>query len=128
MRVGGAAQGGGWLVPLGGPAGTGRTPQSRLEQVEPVDPGADTRAGFSAAFATQRHPYVRIEPRDAAEAALRRREQTRPQGAFLTQYLAQETPRDGLSIDHAAEQVGAYRRASRPLVEIRGGANVDIAA
>lgn len=137
MRIGGPGAGASVnkLVPAGtGPTGTGRAEQARREQVEPVDGGSSARAGFAAAFATTRHPYVRVEtaihldgqPVATVEAPLA---PAPPQGPFLAQYIAQErlTGR-GLTLSQSEDGTQAYRRAGRPLVAIRSGATVDTAA
>ena len=137
MRIGGPAAGAGVnrLVP----AGTGRAEQARREQVEPIDGGSSARAGFAAAFATTRHPYVRVEtavhvhdgpapdgrPAGTIDAPL---VPAPPQGPFLAQYIAQERLGRGLTLSQSETGAQAYRRAERPLVAIRSGATVDTAA
>jgi len=123
------------LVPVGtGAAGTGRAEQARREQVEPVDGGSSARAGFAAAFATTRHPYVRVETavhvHDGAPVATvdAPMAPSPPQGPFLAQYIAQERLGRGLTLSQSESGARAYRRAERPLVAIRSGATVDTAA
>jgi hypothetical protein len=132
MRIGGP--GAGASVNKLVPVGTGRTEQARREQVEPVDSGSNARAGFAAAFATTRHPYVRVEtavhvhdgqPVATVEAPLA---PSPPQGPFLAQYIAQERLGRGLTLSQSEDGASAYRRAERPLVAIRSGATVDTAA
>jgi hypothetical protein len=114
------------------PFGTGRTSQFRREDVAPVDQGARAQADIEAAFATTRHPYVRIEPvgmaRSRPTSDRPSGNPTRPQVAFLAQFIAQERLGDGLELDKAADGTRAYRRAETPLVEIRAGATIDVAA
>lgn len=132
MRIGGPGPGASAnrLVPVG----TGRAEQARREQVEPVDGGSNVRAGFAAAFATTRHPYVRVEtavhvhdgrPTATVDAPL---PPALPPGPFLAQYIAQERLERGLTISQSENGASAYRRAERPLVAIRSGTTVDTAA
>lgn len=115
------------------PTGTGRAEQARREQVDPIGRGEHSRAGFAAAFATTRHPYVRVEtaihldgrPAATVEAPLA---PSPPQGPFLAQYIAQERLGRGLTLSQSEDGASAYRRAERPLVAIRSGATVDTAA
>lgn len=87
----------------------------------------------TVAFATRRYPFLRAEPvgrapRHAAEAQDPPVD-PQPRGPFLAQFIAQERLGDGLSISKAEDGTNAYRqRADSPLVAIRSGANVDVAA
>lgn len=130
MRIGGPTSGTKAMVPTGG----GRAEQARREQVEPVDSGSQTRAGVAAAFATTRHPYVRVEtavhvhdggPAATVDAPMA---PSPPRGPFLAQFIAQERLGHGLTLSQSESGARAYRRAERPLVAIRSGATVDTAA
>lgn len=128
MRIGGGAAGRAIV-----PAGTGRAEQARREGVEPVGRGETSRAGFSAAFATTRHPYVRVEtaihldgqPVGTVEPPFA---PAIPQGPFLAQYISQERLGRGLTLSRSEDGTRAYRRVEGPLVAIRSGATVDTAA
>lgn len=114
------------------PTGTGRAEQARREQVDPVGGGEHSRPGFAAAFATTRHPYVRVETAIHLDGAAATVEAplapSPPQGPFLAQYLVQERLGRGLTLSQSEDGTRAYRRAERPLVAIRAGATVDTAA
>jgi hypothetical protein len=136
MRVGGAGQGGVGLVPYG----TGGTTDRRREAVEALGATAGARPDITAPFATTRHPYVRIEAMRPAGSGrgptgFARTDFSRagdgpagPSVAFLAQYIAQTNLREGLELDKAADGTRAYRRAEIPAVQVRTGANVDVAA
>jgi len=79
-----------------------------------------------------RHAFARFEAdgRWADDTGSRpvARTATQPRGPFLAQYIAQEQLGAGLAVETAPDASGAYRRAELPLVAIRSGVTVDIAA
>ncbi|MCC7049219.1 MAG: hypothetical protein IT562_21075 [Alphaproteobacteria bacterium] len=65
----------------------------------------------------------------SASDAQDRPAEARPQSPFLAQFIAQERLGDGLTLSKAEDGTSAYRRrADAPLVAIRAGANIDVAA
>lgn len=114
----------------------GRATQSESIAVEAAWQAAPAQADTTAAFGTRRYPFLRAEPVGRAERGRPgtgetqdRPTQAQPQTPFLAQFIAQERLGDGLAISKAEDGTSAYRRrADAPLVAIRAGANIDVAA
>lgn len=122
MRSGPVSSSSTGIVPIIGAAA------ARAERARRVQEAADR---FHAEAEVRHRAYAGFEARwtppviDDIETAAQR---TQPRGAFLAQLIAQEELGPGLTLDDSAGQVRAYRRAARRPIEIRTGANLDLAA